>query len=94
MKKEIDRALIDKLCDMSKLEFNDDDKNVLLQEVNSITQMLEGLGEVTQTPNFLNSQKLSDLRQDVATDGMDEENVFLNANKSKDNFFVAPKVVD
>lgn len=94
MDSRIDSSEIDKLCKMSALEFSDEDKITLIAEVNSIKSMLDKLGEVEDEQAFLNTQKLSDLREDEVRDGMSESEVFLNAPHSSNGYFIVPKVVD
>ena len=94
MNSRIDSSEIDKLCKMSALEFSDEDKITLISEVNSIKGMLDKLGEVEDEQAFLNTQKLSDLREDEVCDGMGESEVFLNAPHSSNGYFIVPKVVD
>lgn len=94
MNSRIDSSEIDKLCKMSALEFGDEDKITLISEVNSIKSMLDKLGEVEDEQLFLNTQKLGDLREDEVCDGMSESEVFLNAPRSSNGYFIVPKVVD
>ena len=56
--------------------------------------MLDKLGEVEDEQSFLNTQKLGDLREDEVCDGMSESEVFLNAPRSSNGYFIVPKVVD
>lgn len=94
MDSRIDSNEIDKLCKMSALEFSDDDKLILIDEVNSIKGMLDKLGEVENEQAFLNTQKISDLREDEVQDGLSESDVFLNAPHASNGYFIVPKVVD
>lgn len=79
---------------MSQLEFSDEDKIILMNEVKSITQLLDNMNEVPEESSFLSAQKISDLRQDTPCEGLDKSDVFLNAPKKYDDYFVVPKVVD
>lgn len=94
MRKEITKSDIDKLSNMSALEFSDEDKETLITEVQSITTMLSTLQNEEVEQNFLTTQKLEDLRSDSTADGLEPSQVFLNAPKSKGGYFVVPKVVD
>lgn len=94
MRKEITKSDIDKLSNMSALEFSDEDKETLITEVQSITTMLSTLQNEEVEQNFLTTQKLEDLRSDSAADGLEPSQVFLNAPKAQGGYFVVPKVVD
>lgn len=94
MRKEITKSDIDKLSNMSALEFSDEDKETLITEVQSITTMLSTLQNEEVEQNFLTTQKLENLRSDSTADGLRPSQVFLNAPKSKGGYFVVPKVVD
>lgn len=94
MKKEIDLNAINKLCQMSQLEFSEDDKITLMHEVQSITQLLDNMKEVPEESSFLHTQKISDLRKDTPCESMDKSDVFQNAPRSCSDYFVVPKVVD
>lgn len=94
MKKEIDLEMIDKLCRMSQLKFSDEDKSALLTEVKSITKLLDNMSDVEEESDFLQTQKLGDLRVDEGKEGLDAGDVFLNAPNSHNDYFVVPKVVD
>lgn len=94
MRKEITKSDIDKLSNMSALEFSDEDKETLITEVQSITTMLSTLQNEEVEQNFLTTQKLEDLRSDSTADGLEPSQVFLNAPKAQGGYFVVPKVVD
>ena len=94
MRKEITKSDIDKLSNMSALEFSDEDKETLITEVQAITTMLSTLQNEEVEQNFLTTQKLEDLRSDSTADGLEPSQVFLNAPKAQGGYFVVPKVVD
>lgn len=94
MKKNIDLNEIDKLCNMSQLQFSDEDKKSLLLEVISITELLDKMNDVDEESSFLATQKLSDLRNDIPLESMDMDEVFLNAKNRSGDYFSVPKVVD
>lgn len=95
MKETITINDIDKLCELSKLEFSDEDKHALLKEVNGIIEMLNQCDDV----NIVNSsntlvQNLRDLREDEVGQEMDVQDVFSVTNHANNGYFVIPKVVE
>lgn len=94
MKTEIKTYDIDKLCQLSYLEFDEEHKQILLNEVQSITDMLGKLADVKEDKAFVLSEKLTGLREDKVCESMKREDVFLNAPNSSNGYFVVPKVVD
>lgn len=95
MKTEIDTQTIENLAGLSKLRFSENEKEELKGQVQNIIELLDQFGtcEVSQT-DYVRTQKISDLRDDVAEVGLNQEEVFLNAQNSSNGYFVVPKVVD
>ena len=95
MKEKITIEEIDKLANLSKLSFTDEEKQVLLTQVNDIIDMLKECENVnTDNVSTVRSQKLRDLRDDIAHEEMDIEDAMKNSPESKSGYFVVPKVVD
>lgn len=95
MKEKISIEEIEKLADLSKLRFNDEEMQVLVNQVSDIITMLKGCDDVSTSIMLDNkSQRLRDLREDEIQEEMDLNNVLLNAPSSKNGYFVVPKVVD
>ena len=95
MKETITINEIDKLCDLSKLEFCDEDKQVLLREVAGIIEMLNQCDEVNIT-NLCNTtvQNLRDLREDEVGQEMENQDVFSATCHASNGYFIVPKVVE
>lgn len=95
MKTEINMEMIENLSNLSKLRFNENEKEELQGQVQNIIDLLDQLEscECSQA-DYDRMQKISELRDDVAEVGLNHEEVFLNASNSSNGYFVVPKVVD
>ena len=95
MKTEINIEMIENLSNLSKLRFNENEKEELKTQVQNIIGMLDQLGtcECSQA-DYDKTQKISELREDNVEMSMSSEEVFLNAPNSSNGYFVVPKVVD
>ena len=95
MKETITINEIDRLSDLSKLEFSSEDKEILLKEVNGIIDMLNECDDVKIDETVeLSSQGLRDLREDEIGKEMEVEDVFSATRYANNGYFVVPKVVD
>ena len=86
---------IDKLSSLSKLTFTDEEKEVLVKEVDGIVDLLDQCGNVVIDQDYkMQVQKLINLRNDEVEQGMDVQDVFSATDRCHDGYFTAPKVVD
>ena len=95
MKTEINIEMIENLSNLSKLRFNENEKEELKTQVQNIIGLLDQLGtfECSQA-DYDKTQKISELREDNVEMSMSSEEVFLNSPNSSNGYFVVPKVVD
>ena len=95
MKTEINTQTIENLANLSKLSFSENEKEELKGQVQNIIELLDQLESCECShSDYDKTQKISELRDDVAEVGLSQEEVFLNAPKSSNGYFVVPKVVD
>ena len=95
MEEKITIDTIDYLSDLSKLKFTDEEKNVLVREVNGIIDMLSQCEDVdVDDDGGYKTQMLKDLRNDEVLEEMETEDVFGATIYSRNGYFVSPKVVD
>ena len=95
MEEKITIETIDKLADLSKLSFNDEEKQVLLGQVNDIITMLKDCDDVTVADSEnVRTQRLRDLRDYEVVESMDISDALRNAPNAYNGYFVVPKVVD
>ena len=95
MKETVTIEEIDKLANLSKLSFTDEEKQVLVTQVNDIIEMLNGcdINDLEIARNN-RTQKLRELREDIVEESMDKDDSMRNSADSRNGYFVVPKVVD
>jgi aspartyl-tRNA(Asn)/glutamyl-tRNA(Gln) amidotransferase subunit C len=93
----IDESTAAKVAKLARIKVEDADLPALAQEFNTILGFIEQLGEVdvegvepmvSVTPMRLKR------RQDVVTDGNQQDKVLSNAPDAREGFFAVPKVVE
>ena len=93
----IDAATVRKVARLARLETPEERLEPLAKELNSIIAWIEQLGEVDTDgvePMTSAVAQVLPMREDVVTEGGDAAKVLANAPRSKDGFFVVPKVVE
>ena len=82
--------------ELSKLEFSEDERSKFLEDFSSIVDFASTISNQTSNLNDrkFNTIKLDDLREDVAKDSFDQEEVVSNAPMKKKGCFAVPKIMD
>ena len=95
MEEKITIKTIDKLCDLSKLNYNLEEKEKLVIEVNNIIDMISQCDNVQVDDTVKeNYQYIRDARSDEYSDDNKLDNVFDATTNVRQNYFSVPKVVD
>ena len=95
MKEKITINDIDRLGELSKLNFTQEEKEKLVTEVTGIIEMLNQIDDVKIDSQVeVQTQKINQLRDDEFKEDMLPNDVFLNSNNCNNGYFVVPKVVD
>lgn len=95
MEEKITIKTIDKLCDLSKLQYNLEEKEKLVIEVNNIIDMISQCDNVQVDDTIKeNFQNIRDTRSDECLDDNKLDNVFDSTTNVRQNYFAVPKVVD
>lgn len=96
MKKEkITIEEIDRLAELSALEFSEEEKKGLVFQVENILSMLNACQSVdTDKVEYENVHKISDLREDEIGESLPVDEALLNAPKQRKGYFNVPKVVE
>jgi aspartyl-tRNA(Asn)/glutamyl-tRNA(Gln) amidotransferase subunit C len=93
----IDAATVKKVARLARIDEPEERLEPLARELSGIMAWIEQLNEVDTTgvePMTSAVDTPLPMREDVVTDGGDPARVLANAPKSKDGFFVVPKVVE
>lgn len=93
----MDIKTIKKVATLARLEMPESELEVVRTKLGNIMKFVEQLGEVN-TDNVEPLANVVDiklrLREDVVSDGGQQEKVLANAPESMEGFFVVPKVVE
>ena len=93
----IDAATVRKVTKLARIKEAEDRLEPLAAELNGIMAWIEQLGEVDTDgvePMTSAVHMPAPMRDDVVTDGGDPAAILANAPKTRDGFFVVPKVVE
>lgn len=93
---KIDRALLDKMAHLARLEFEDKDAEKMMQDMTNIINWVEKLNEVDTTgidPLTSMSHEVNSLREDKIEPQIPAEEVIKNAPLKNEDYFRVPKVL-
>ncbi|MEO6705541.1 MAG: Asp-tRNA(Asn)/Glu-tRNA(Gln) amidotransferase subunit GatC [Ginsengibacter sp.] len=92
----VNDALIEKMADLSRLEFNEDEKLEIKYELEKMIGFFDKLNELDTTgiePLLHMSDNINMFRKDIVKGEISREDVFKNAPAHTDEFFKVPKVI-
>ena len=92
----ISNEMIDKLANLSMLEFEEDEKQEMRTELEKMILLIEKLNELDCTgiePLRHVSDNQDVFREDVITEKISRQDAFKNAPVHDNNFFKVPKVI-
>jgi aspartyl-tRNA(Asn)/glutamyl-tRNA(Gln) amidotransferase subunit C len=94
---KIDRALLDKIAHLSRLDFDEKDAAKMMKDMTEIVDWVEKLKEVDTDgvePLTTMSFEVNVLREDKTKEHMPHEEALKNAPRKDDQFFRVPKVLE
>ena len=94
---KIDRALLDKIAHLSRLEFDEKDAEKMMKDMTAIVDWVEKLKEVDTDnvePLTTMSHESNVLREDEAKEHLSLERALKNAPKKDSDYFRVPKVLE
>lgn len=94
---EVNEALVDKLAHLARLEFNGEEKQHIISDLQRIFGFVEKLQEVDTKgvePLIYMSEERNVLRADVAKSDLAKKDALLNAPKKDSDYFRVPKVIE
>lgn len=92
----INDELIDKLANLSRLDFKDEEKQEMKTELEKMIGFIDKLNELDTSdvePLLHMSENQNIFREDEVKGELGKEDVFKNAPVHDDNFFKVPKVI-
>ena len=93
---EITNELVDKLANLSKLNFDVQEKEAIKNDLSSMIGFIEQLQKVDTTgiqPLLHMSHSKNILREDILNGSVTRENALLNAPNTDGQYFKVPKVI-
>lgn len=94
---KIDKELVDKIAHLARLEFPDEQKIKIEQDLNRILSFMESLNEVdtsTVAPLVYMSEEKNVFRKDEVSKEITHEEALKNAPKKDSDYFRVPKVIE
>ena len=93
---EVTNALVENLAELSRLKFNDREKEDIKKDLQKMISFVEKLNEVDTTgvePLLHMSEVTNVYRQDVVQGSMPKAEALNNAPAADSNYFKVPKVI-
>jgi aspartyl-tRNA(Asn)/glutamyl-tRNA(Gln) amidotransferase subunit C len=93
---EVNDALVDKLANLSRLQFNATEKEAIKKDLQRMIQFVEKLNELDTTgvePLLHMSEQVNILREDEVQGSISREEGLQNAPVHDEQFFKVPKVI-
>lgn len=93
---DVNDALIEKLAHLSRLEFGEEEKKGIKNDLEKMIGFIDKLNELDTTgvaPLLHVSENVNILRRDEVNGEIEKEDVFKNAPLHDNDFFKVPKVI-
>jgi aspartyl-tRNA(Asn)/glutamyl-tRNA(Gln) amidotransferase subunit C len=93
---KIDNALVERLAELSKLEFDESEKLRIIKDLQNIFDLVEKLNEVNVDgvePLIYLSDAVNVLRKDEVNGQITKAEALMNAPQKDSDYFKVPKVI-
>lgn len=93
----VDINTIEHLCNLSKLDYNDDEMNKVMGEMSDIIDLMDEIKDFDLTYDDTkdgNEIRFADTRVDEAKPSFPTEKLLANTDNDVDDSYVVPKVVE
>ena len=94
---EVDDALINNLATLSRLHFNDQEREIIKKELQQMIGFVDKLKELDTAgvePVLHMTDSVNNLREDIVQGSIRREEALLNAPDNDGVFFKVPKVIE
>ncbi|MCG8319139.1 MAG: Asp-tRNA(Asn)/Glu-tRNA(Gln) amidotransferase subunit GatC [Cytophagales bacterium] len=94
---QVDKETLSKIAHLARLEFEERDEKEMIESLTEILSWVEQLEEVDTEgvePLTTMSKEVNVLREDEASNRLDQQNALKNAPKKDSVYFRVPKVLD
>lgn len=92
----LDKATVEKLADLARLEFSEKEKEEMLQDMNKIMAFVEKINEMDLDgvePLIYMVEEGNVMREDEVTDQVTRDEALKNAPSRDTDYFRVPKVL-
>ena len=89
--------MVDKIAALSKLEFKDKEKAMIINDMNKMLEFVDQLKELNTdqvAPLIHMSEEINILREDEVVETISQEDALKNAPSKDSTYFKLPKVMD
>ena len=93
---EVNEQLVDKLAHLSRLQFNETEKQEIKKDLERMIGFIEKMNELDLDevePLLFMSKEVNVLREDKVKGSISREDALKNAPAHNDQFFKVPKVI-
>ena len=93
---KIDTKTVDRIAELSKLEFSNDEKNAILKDMNQMLAFIDQLKEVDTeniAPLIHMTEDVNILREDESIVRISQQEALENAPSKDSTYFKIPKVL-
>lgn len=94
---KVDEVLVDKIAHLARLEFENEAKVQIVNDLNHILSFVEKLNEIDTSdvePLIYMTDEVNVLRKDECKQEISHEEALLNAPKKDSDYFRVPKVIE
>ena len=94
---KIDRAQLDKIAHLARLEFDEESADKMMKDMTSIVQWVEKLNEVDTTgiePLTTMSHEINVTREDEIKKNLSHDRALVNGPAKDGEYFRVPKVIE
>ena len=97
MAQKIDIKTVDEIAHLARLEFNDEAKGEILNDMNRMLAFIDKLNELNTDavePLIYMTEERNVLREDEVKQTLSQQEALKNAPKKDSDYFKVPKVID
>jgi aspartyl-tRNA(Asn)/glutamyl-tRNA(Gln) amidotransferase subunit C len=93
---KIDKETVEKIAHLARLEFNNEGKEAMINDMNNMLAFVDKLNELDTTnvePLIYMSEEVNVLRDDEVIQVITQEEALKNSPKHDSDYFKVPKVI-
>jgi aspartyl-tRNA(Asn)/glutamyl-tRNA(Gln) amidotransferase subunit C len=97
MAQKIDEKLVDQVAHLARLEFDNEQKNAIINDMNNMLVFVDKLNELNTDviePLVYMTDETNVLREDGVKQDITQKEALANAPKKDSDYFKVPKVVE